>query len=259
MVNMHSAKLSKLLADLLDVAQCYRIDIDARASDRLSDQYDAINQAASQYRLQSGRRMDELLWAGNPGYGSDRLQGHTEHFAQWSATKPDRLLLTFAEDVSRHAAYSLYRSPLRVRDGIAGDLIAQGPYVVLIRYQVDRMGDMRPTCGFARSILGTSSFMPVANVLEREVFQILLYLQERLDGLGRDSTIERQPWAESEAGPIEMVIHKSNGAKQRLQMTFAPCTGSPAPGCRQYAVTRDSLADGSLVSWLCAQIQLQQG
>ena len=238
--------LAARLADLMASAQCHRIDFARRAHDQLADQFDSIRSAAGAFDM-NGTPLEEVLWIG-PAEWRSASASPAQGDSGANLTAGDELVILFAPEVNRRAAYPSRSAPIAVRDGIDRRAASSGALVVLGSCELDWLGKARALRGFAQAILGPDAFMPILVDLERVVLRVLLALQERLGDLGRDCVIERT-WDGVRVSPW-IALRTANALKEvNLLISCSDSELRQTDGLA-FTVTLANLADGTFVRWL---------
>ena len=152
----------------------------------LTDELDALVEAAGQVVLTSGHRLSELLWTRSGPYWNGAL-------ARTLILQQARqgFLLLLAQAVTPRAVLFGHASPLVVELGIEGDLDLPGPHLVLLVCTVDPTGKAVARRGYAQAIKSARCFMPVGSAFERDALEALIALRDKLDCHGVDCMIMR--------------------------------------------------------------------
>ena len=241
--------LGERLFDLMDAGGCTRIDAQRRAQDLLGHQFEAMVAAAGEFELDGAGNLADVLWT-SPAVLRD---GTMTRALAWDrqcnpGLPPSGFLLMFADEVNSRAVYSRRASPLTVADGIDGNFIPGGPYLVLVECRPDPFGMVRAYRGFAQPVLGTSSFMPVRSGFERELLSVLLAVQERIEEGCASAVIDRR---RSHCGFATAIGIATSAPGMPTRKAWVQCgPDGPDSATGTFCATPDSLLNGALVAWL---------
>ncbi len=243
------APLGGLLHEILARAGCNRLATAQRADDRLLDRMAAASRAAQDILLPGGQSLASRLWTSLASFSDGTM---AEALREGRAGPG--YLLVLATDASRRALYWQNARPLALARGVDGCLAAGGPYACLILCATDRMGALVAVRAHVQPVLSASWLLPVSTDEERDLLQVLLHLQERLDRFGWECTIMRR-LAKGQVEPvIELAVAAPGSLEPRLLcLACAPAQESSQATGRLLA-DRASLTDGRFAQRLLAAV-----
>ncbi|MGO4168928.1 hypothetical protein [Novosphingobium sp. YAF33] len=223
----------------------------------LTDEFDALVEAAGQVVLTSGHRLSELLWTRSGPYWKGAL-------ARTLILQQARqgFLLLLAQSVTPRAVLFGHASPLVVELGIEGDLDLAGPHLVLLVCTVDPTGKAVARRGYAQAIKSARCFMPVGSAFERDALEALIALREKLDCHGVECTIMRDLGEEGFAREWQVGLRREATTIGQLRIVLPGDVGIAEDGEMgaamaedgAYALTPANFADGRFVAWLEREI-----
>lgn len=237
--------LASRLLDLLSAAGFGCLDLTRRAHDLASDQHDALRAAAAHFALLGGTVLDQVLWL---DLGSLRNGTIADALRRVQAKNQRTVgfLLLCADSICSRAAYFRHSRPLSVRDGIQGDLDIEGPFLVMLKCELDFPGQVIVTRGFAQPVQSHRFMFPVRSAIERDLVTVLMVVQEKMDQYGMALAIDRNLENGSVAPQITARLSNASGTLREVRFNCDRQMPDDDPA-RSLSVDRASIRDGRLV------------
>jgi hypothetical protein len=248
-----SADLLAWLHELLRAAGCTSLATGQRAHLDLAEQLTTLRAAAGQFALPDGRAFDDHLWTSAVAL-RDGTMARSLSQAPGSGRGSHAYLVLPVVDAGRQSLYWRQMRPLGLRESVGGDLSVGGPYLALVQCERDLMGDVTAMRASVQAIHSSSVFLPVSSDAERDLLQVLLRLQERLDLFGWRCTIRRELIDGSVAPVIGLEVGSFGTEGKVLRLSCRDEIAEPAKD-GSFAVKRSMLADGTLAAWLREAIE----
>lgn len=240
--------------ELLEEAGLLRISWEHLAHCGPLETAQRLHNAAASFCLGSGDPLDACLSTNPNDIWRARSSPLAPRPAPASLAHLPRFLCTYAADAGPRSLFWQGTGPLQIDEDLDGDFAQGGPYLVLLHCQREWSGRLRLGGGYAQPVLSASVPFPVRFAAERETLAVLLTLCERLDAQGLDLRLARSIGPAGLCETIRIEILAGNAHILKAAIT---CT-EHAPACPDgnlLHVTPRSLENGSLLSWLSAQMQ----
>lgn len=207
------------LMDLLASARMGRLDVETLAERGGHLQMDRLLGASEPFDLAGGVRLRDCLFVGPQALSA----------AFWEdkpARSPLVLVLVVVETASARALYFRSGKRIDLQDGVSGAILhgvpfGPGPYLALIAAELDWLGIPRPRSAAVAPVWRHDQFTPLACSEEREMFDCLAAIMERLDCHGFEMRIARELGADGPA-PVLSGRMSRNGPTQWFEVICLP-------------------------------------
>lgn len=145
--------------------------------------------AAHGFKVARATSLSWLLstWPGDYFDPRSRWQRNVSSVANWpDGTRPTAFMIVAAKLITDNRIYPLAQSGFievasRIRRPLRGDPKQRGPFLVLANFDRgdDNDGPLRPTQAYAQPMHALDTMIPVESGFERDVLNLLLWLQAR--------------------------------------------------------------------------------
>ncbi len=247
--------LGRRLWSLMNAAGCNVLPpLAAKPDSALLDELELLSSESRHWRV-GGVPLNERLWTRSGPYWRGEV---ARTLAAGPRASAQGFLLMLAKSVTPRALLSGHGAPLVVRDGIKGQIAAEGPHLALIACLLEPTGQAVASHGFTQPVVNARCLMPIDSAFERDVLLVLIELQVVLDMHGVDCAITRPFDEKSQAFSQKLQLHFGFEGALHHELEIEISDGRHAARSSvagSFILSPSELGDGRFLDWLEIQIR----